>query len=406
MVVAAEMSLPALPVDRVQFAADPDSWLEPARAQHPWLARFSQGYVIHGYQAVADMLGDDENLRPGLGPVIDFYGVRNTMWARFMSEIVLSISGPTHTRLRKSVGGAFTPRRANQARPLMQGVITELLDEWAPKGEFNFADFAAFFPVTVMCGLLGVSAEPVPRLRQAVEDHISSLTMNMETKPRFLAAWEQLWEFADSLITEREASGRHKEDSLLDALIQAKRAGQLDDTELRFMVLTVFMAGYDTTKNQLAMTMLLLLDRPEMYARCAEDKEFCGKVVQESLRHSSIPTAYREVARAFSYDGCEFRKGELLVFLPPLAGRDPLMFPDPLVFDPERENAARHLAFGRGAHFCMGMFIARAQLQEGLHLIARRLQNPRLNGEIVWRQFLGAWGPATLPIAFDAACRR
>ena len=137
----------------------------------------------------------------------------------------------------------------------------------------------------------------MPRLRKAVEDHISSLTINMETKPHFLAAWEELWDFANTLVTEREASGKHDEESLLDALIQAKRSGQLDETELRFMVLTVFMAGYDTSKNQLAMTMLLLLDQPEIYARCAEDKEFCGKVVQEALRHSSIPTAYREVAR-------------------------------------------------------------------------------------------------------------
>ncbi len=403
MVVAAEMSLPLLPVDTIEFAAGPDAWLDPARIRHPWLARFSQGYVVHGYQAVADMLADDENLVPGLGPIIDFYGVRGTMWARFMSEIVLSISGPTHARIRSSVGGAFTPRRANEVRPLMQRVITELLDEWAPKGEFNFADFASFFPVTVMCGLLGVSAEPVPRLRKAAEDHIASLAIDMDTKPLFLAAWEELWEFADTAVSEREASGEFDEDSLLDALIAVKMSGQLDETELRFMVLTVFLAGYDTSKNQLAMIMMLLLDRPEIYERCAVDKDFCGKVVQEAMRHSAIGTAYRQAAKDFAYDGCEFRKGELLIFLPPLAGRDPLMFPDPLRFDPDRENAGRHLAFGRGAHICMGMFIARAQLQEGLHLIAQRLKNPRLNGEVVWRQFLGAWGPGDLPIVFDPA---
>ena len=79
------------------------------------------------------------------------------------------------------------------------------------------------------------------------------------------------------------------------------------------------------------------------------------------------------------------------------------MFPNPLTFDAERDNARRHVAFGRGAHICLGQFIARYQLQEGLHLIAQRLQNPRLNGEIIWRPFLGAWGLENLPIAFDAA---
>ena len=88
---------------------------------------------------------------------------------------------------------------------------------------------------------------------------------------------------------------------------------------------------------------------------------------------------------------------------PPLANRDPAVFGDPSAFDPERENAGRNVAFGRGPHICIGQFIARNQLQEGLHLIARRLRNPRLAGEAAWRPFLGAWGLKHLPIAFDPA---
>jgi cytochrome P450 len=401
MQMAAEISLPTMPVETPEFSADPQPFLEAARREHPWLARFSQGYLVHGYQAVADLLADDENLVPGLGPLIDFYGVRGTMWARFMEEIVLSASGPAHRRLRSSVVHAFTPQHATLVRPVMQQVITELLDEWAPRGEFDFALFASYFPVTVICRLLGVSAEPVPRLRTAVEHHIASLAMNLETKPLFLSAWEQLWEFADTLVNQREASGEYNDESLLDALILAKRSGKLDETELRFMVLTVFMAGYDTSKNQLTWTMKLLLELPDMYARCAQDKDFCGRVVQESLRHTSIATPYREVARSFCYDGVQFRQGELLVLTPPLAGRDPAVFPDPLRFDPDRGNANRHLAFGRGAHVCLGQFIARYQLQEGLHLISRRLRNPRVIGEITYGQFLGAWKLQSLPIAFE-----
>jgi cytochrome P450 len=88
---------------------------------------------------------------------------------------------------------------------------------------------------------------------------------------------------------------------------------------------------------------------------------------------------------------------------PPLANRDPAMFPDPGTFDPERENLGRQVAFGRGEHICIGQYLARNQLQEGLHLIARRLRNPRVTGEVEWRPFLGAWGLRTLPIAFDPA---
>lgn len=400
MELTAEISIPTMPVETPEFSANPDLFLDAARSAHPWLARFSQGYVVHGYQAVCDLLAADD-LVPGLGSLIDFYDVKGTMWARFMEEIVISSSGAAHTRLRASVAHAFTPRRANQERELMQRVITDLLDEWSPKGEFDFTLFASYFPITVMFGLLGVSPEPISRIRTAIEQHTASLNIDISTKPGFLAAWEVLWDFADTVVKEREASGEFDEDALLDSMIAAKNAGKLDEVELRFMLLTNIIAGYDTSKNQLGLVMKMLIEHPEMYERCAEDKDFCGKVVQESLRHTSIATPFREVARDFTYDGFRFHKGETVVMLPPVAGRDPSAFPDPLKFDPDRENANRHVAFGRGPHICLGQFIARNQLQEGIHLIAQRLKNPRLNGEVEWRPFLGAWGLKSLPIKFD-----
>jgi cytochrome P450 len=399
----AETVIPTMPVETAAFAADPDPFLDAARRTHPWLARFSQGYVVHGYQACCDLLADSENLTCGFGPIIDFYGVRGTMWARFMEEIVISRSGTEHTRLRASVSKAFTPKRANQERALMQRVITALLDQWAPAGGFDFADFASYFPVTVMCALLGVSPDRIPGVRDALENQLKSVSMDPAAKPLFMAGWDVLWEFADSVVGEREASGRFSESSLLDAMIAAKDAGDIDATKLRFMLLTVIIAGYDTSKNQLATTMKLLLDRPEIYRRCAEDLAYCRDVLRESLRHSAIASPPREAVCDFTYDGFRFRKGDLLVIAPPLANRDPTVFPDPSAFDPERDNLNRHVAFGRGAHICLGQFIAVNQLQEGLHLIARRLKNPRLTGEVEWRPFLGAWGPKKLPIAFDTA---
>ena len=395
------IELPVLLADSPEFAADPQPFLDAARAVHPWLARFSQGYVVHGYDASVELMADDVNLAPGLGPIVDFYGMRGTMWGRFMEEMVLSATGDFHTRLRASVQPAFTPRRANQVRPMMQRVINDLLDEWAPKGSFDFAEFAAYFPITVMFGLLDVPSEPIERMRHAIEGHTASLAIDPATKPGFVAAWDVLWEFADTLIREREASGVVSEDSLLDALIGTKNSGGLDDDELRFMLLTVIVAGYDTSKNQLGWTMKLLVDRPEIYARCAEDKDFCGKVVNESLRLTGIASPYRAVAHDFAYGGVDFRQGEVVIFATSLAGRDPAVFPDPLTFDPDRANASRHVSLGRGAHICLGQYIARNQLQEGIHLICQRLKNPRIAGEVLWRPFIGAWGPKSLPIAFD-----
>jgi cytochrome P450 len=402
MSVVADLALPVLPVEQPTFWANPDPFIEEARRQHPWLARFSRGFIVYGHQACADLLANDDQLKPGLGAIADFYGVRGTMWGRFMDEMVLNASGETHARLRASVARAFTPKQANLARPLMRKVISDLLDQWAPRGSFDFADFAALFPVAVVLGLLGVPADTVPRMRTALDNQLTSLTLDPVAKPLFMAGWDVLWAFADEIVSEREANGAPGEESLLDALIASKNAGQLDETELRFMILVLVVAGYDTSKNMLSFTIHLLLSRPEIWKRCAEDPDYCAKVVDEALRYAGIATPYRQVAEPFTYDGSEFPAGAMVVFATSLAGRDPALFPDPLTFDPERDNAKRHVSFGRGGHICLGQFIAKCQLEEGLHLITQRLRNPRLAGEVEWRPFLGAWGPKHLPIAFDA----
>lgn len=141
-----------------------------------------------------------------------------------------------------------------------------------------------------------------------------------------------------------------------------------------------------------------------MTAPTAKGKDMVNNgwyLVDETLRHSSIATFHRVAATDFDYDGIAFRKGELLVFATPLASRDPAVFDDPMVFDPDRVSANRHMAFGRGEHICLGQFLAKAQLVEGVNLIAQRIKEPRFAGEIAWRPFLRVWGLETLPIAFE-----
>ena len=394
-------SLPILPVESPDFWADPERFVAPARRQHPWLARFAHGYVVHGCQASKDLLADSEHLYMGLDGIVDFYGAQGTLWAGFMNEMLNSQRGKEHARIRNAVATTFTPRHANQMRPLIRQVINELLDTWAPKGQFDFAEFASFFPIAVMCGLLGVSTEPMPRLRKALEAQLASLTLNPAVKPDFLAGIEVMYEFTDNLVLERQASGRAEPDSLLDAMIAARTAGNLNDRELRFLIMVLLFAGYDTTKNMLTMTIHLLLERPDSYDRCARDPAFCAQVVEEALRHSNIATVFRQVKSSFVYEGFRFPEGALVAVATPLAGRDPAAFSDPMRFDPQRHIQTPHVAFGRGPHMCIGQFLARTQLQEGLHLIAQRLHNIRRAGEIAWRPFLGAWGLRTLPVAFD-----
>lgn len=406
MTLITEMALPLLPVEQPEFAADPTPYVEAARRRHPWLAKSNVGgYIVHGYRPVKDILYMDDKLRPYFDGVAEFYGAEQTRWGRFMSEMMIARHGPDHARLRESAQAAFTPRNVNRYRELMRQVISRLLDEWAPKGQFDFAEFASYFPITVFCGLLGVSAEVIPRIRDALETQAASVSFNRDVLPAMLAGFDLLWDFADTAVLERERNGVGNE-GLLDTLIGAKAAGKIDETEIRQNLIMFATAGYDTSKNMLGLIMYLMLQRPDQWERCAGDIGFCGKVVQEALRQSSIASVYRAVATDFEYDDVSFPKGTLLFFLMGIAGRDPSVFPEPMEFRPERANAHQHVAFGRGAHFCIGMHLARAQLEEGIHLMAQRLRKPRVAGEITWRPYLGIWGVRTLPIQFEPAAAR
>jgi cytochrome P450 len=399
-----ELELEILAVATPEFAADPLPHLEAARRKHPWLARSDAGYVVHDYAAIKDILSMDENLRFSVDDIVDIMGARGTGWGRFTLEMMLARSGPEHQRLRGSVAEAFTPRAVNRLRPLMRSVAAGLLDEWAPKGGFDFAEFAANFPVAVMFGLIGASPVAIPSIRASLEIHGLSYSLNPEMMPEIEAAYQHLWAFVDGLIAERGTGGGH--DDLLDDLIAANTSGALSDVELRQMLIFLFGAGYDTSKNQLTLIMHRMLDEPDVWARCAEDRPYCDKVVEEGLRYASPSNTYRTVSKAFEYRDVQFPAGAMLFFTATVAGQDPRYFPQPRVFDPERTHTNRHLAFGRGMHICLGQFMARAQIEEGVHLMAQRITNPRLTGEVTWRPFPGVWGIRTLPIAFDPAPRR
>jgi cytochrome P450 len=149
-----------------------------------------------------------------------------------------------------------------------------------------------------------------------------------------------------------------------------------------------------------------MLNHPDMWERCAKDRDYCVGVVEEMLRHTSVSNVPRTVNDEVTYRDVVFPKDSMLIFALTLSGRDPIAFPDPMAFQPERDHHTnRHIAFGRGMHMCIGQHLARAQMEEGIHLIAQRLKNPKLAGKVTWRRFPGVWGVQTLPIAFEPAAQ-
>jgi cytochrome P450 len=401
----ADIDLPHLPMETPEFAADPFPWFTRARCQHPWLATSDFGLVVTEYAAMKDLMWLDASMRTANDGMVAIMGAEEMSWGRFAEANIFNQQGDAHRRLRDALAPIFTPRHANNIRPLMREVIDDLLDVWAPRGEFEFQEFASYFPISVLSRMIGGPIEAIPRLRSSLEATGLFFTLDRSRMPEVEAAHAVIEDFLQGLLVERRARPVcDGAEDLLDTLIAAGTEDRLNEREIVDLLMFLYIAGYDTSKNVLTLIMREMIDRPDLYERCAADADFCRKVVEEMLRFCGVSTSFRLTTKDVEYRGVLLPKGTMIFFPVSVAGRDPGSFADPDRFDPDRlvDPEHRHIGFGRGAHVCLGQHLARVQLQEGLHRIAQRISAPKLAGEIAWRPFPGIWGLKGLPITFTS----
>lgn len=400
---AEDLDLATLPIEEQAFSADPLPYFASAKEKHPFLARCSFGYVVTQHEAMKDLMIMDDKMRPAQEAIVQVMGAEGTPWGRLASNVLLAKTGDTHKRLRSILTPLFTPRQANQNRELMKETAIQLLDEWTPPGAFDFEEFVSYYPIGVMCAMLGAPREALPSLRSSMETLGLCMSMDPSILPALQDATNVIDEFGQQLVADRRAGQRpEKGGELLDILIKANDEGGLSDRELYDLLIFLFIGGYDTSKNVLTLLMYEMLNYPEIYQRCAEDIAYCGKVVEESMRYHGVADIPRFTTEAIQYKGVEIPADCMMFFPANISGRDPLSFEDADVFDPERVHKNRHMGFGRGMHICLGQFIARAQMEVGLHEFAKRIRNPRpTTDQLTWRPFYGVWGLEGLPIEFE-----
>ena len=404
-----ELDLPYLPMEDAAFGENPFRYFADARKKHPWLATCKFGLVVHQYAAIRELYIQDDQLRPPFGGIVERLGLHGTPWGRFTEEQMISLPPEQHRLLRNAFATKFTPRFANQLRSMMRETVNRLLDEWAPKKRIDFEEFASYFPISVMFTLVGAPLEGIPLLREDLEAIGLAQSLEIERFPRIQEGMVRLEAFVTEVIAERRAHPRTDGvEDLLEVLIKTAASDKVNERQLIDLIMFFFIAGYDTSKNVLTYTMHTLLEYPEIYRRCAEDHDYCQRVIEESLRWFNPGTVPRIVNQDMVYRDVLLPKDTMLFFPLSVSGRDPLAFPDGNRFDPDRQTEPdkRHIAFGLGKHMCLGQYIARAQLQEALHQIAQRMREPKLAGDFGWRPFFGTWGLHGLPIEFEPADAR
>lgn len=316
----------------------------------------------------------------------------------------LFLDPPDHTRLRKLAQQAFAPKRVKALEGEISALVDGLLDEVAQRDGFDVvADLAHPLPVAVICRLLGVPLEDEPEFSRASAllaqglDPFTTITGEVsETFEQRMQAGRWLRGYLAELVEQRRAA---PQEDLISALIAAEEDGdQLTSEEIVATCNLLLIAGHETTVNLIANALLELLRQPRYWHELAADADRAPAIIEETLRHDPpVQLVGRTAGEPMTIGGVDVPKGDTMMLLLAAAQRDPAVFVRPDAFDPDRPDN-RHLAFGHGAHFCLGAPLARLEAKLALAAVTARFPNVRLAGEPEYRPNVTLRGMATLPV--------
>lgn len=335
-------------------------------------------------------------------------GVAGMRWwmprsLKLLTNNMLLKDEPDHRRLRKLVDQAFQRRLVRDMRSEIEAIADTILDDFEGAGEVNLVDgFSRRLPLEVICSLLGL-----PTHNRHVFSEWARAAMAMRSSFGIFRAFLSMRGVVNYVREEIEECRRHPREGLITALVQAEEGGdRLSEDELISMVFLLLFAGFETTTHLITDSVIALEQNPEQKAYLFADPETRMERAVEELGRYTTPvqsTKPRYVAEDGAFFGETLKRGDIVMGL--LAGANY----DADVFDePEKLKLDRfpnpHLVFGSGIHFCLGMQLARVEVQSALKRLYGRypglcLADP---GNIQWIKRFGLRGVTALPVRLDA----
>ncbi|WP_055524562.1 cytochrome P450 family protein [Streptomyces graminilatus] len=345
-------------------------------------------------QALADprFSLDKRNAKPG--------GYHGLALPPALDANLLNMDPPDHTRIRRLVSKAFTPRRVELLREPIRRTADRLLDAIAPHGHADLiASYAAPLPITVICDLLGVA----PQNRQDFRSWTDALVAPDPARPETAkeAVRAMLGFFTGLLAAKRAAPA----DDLLSALIAVRDdEDRLTEDELMSLAFLILFAGYENTVHLIGNATLALLSNPDQLAALREDPGRLGAAVEELARFDGpAPLAIRRFpTEDVAIGGVTVPAGETVLLSLAAAHRDPHRFTDPDRLDIGRDGTG-HLALGHGIHYCLGAPLARMETEIALAALLARFPGLALgvpHTGLKWRPSMRARGLRSLPVTY------
>jgi len=392
-----------------EVLADPFPVYERARREAPVL-RVGPVVCVTGYADVQAVLGDPatfSSVRAAGTRVSDRMARLDADDQRRLQEFVdheslwlVQMDEPAHTRVRKLVASAFTPRKVNQMADLIQELVDGLLADADRRGSLDLVRELSFpLPLQVVCRMLGTGIEEAERIRDWSNQIAIAIGTDYSNVREASDAVENFRAMVRGLVAERRAGGAD-DDDLFGTLIQATEVEDgLTEDELVAMCTLLLFAGHETTTNLISNSVWALQRNRDQWDRLAADPSLTKGAVNEFLRYNTSVQAVHRVALADAeIGGVPVRKGESIRVIIASANRDDSVFEDPDVMDVARENASRHVGMGFGIHSCLGIWLAKLETEIAVRTLVERYPDARITAEPRVKPIWLLYGPEELAL--------
>ena len=320
--------------------------------------------------------------------------------AELSTADLLTLDPPDHTRIRRLVSGAFTPRAIAGLEPLIRETTLGLLTAVDDADGFDLIDALAFpLPIAVICHLLGVPAQDQAQFRSWGHDVAATLEPQTAAAARTQtrAAEVALSGYLQNLVRERRAN---PDDSILSALIAAEDEGdRLTSDEVVSTALLLLVAGFETTVNLIGNGTVALMGDPDSWDRLREDPAVVPVAIEEMLRYDSpVQLTSRIASEDVEVGGRTIKKGQPIIVFIGGANRDPEVFEQPTEFRIDRPDPGRHLSFSLGIHHCLGAALARLEGRVAIEELTQRYSGLELAAPPTRRELLVLRGFESVPV--------
>jgi len=348
---------------------------------------------VASYRHVREVSKDPETfssaggIRPDSGPI----------------PMMIDMDAPEHVRRRRLVSSGFTPRKVREMEAEVRSVCDWIIDQVCAAGSCDLvSDLAAPLPMIMIGNMLGVAPQDRATLLRWSDDLLRALgTDDTDLLIKSAAAAEEYAAYIDTVISERRRTG--DDSDLIGTLVHADIDGDhLDGDSLLHESLLILIGGDETTRHVISGGMLALLEHPAQMEALRTDRSLMSTAVEEMLRWvSPIQNMCRTATRDTELGGRQISAGQKLMLLYPSANRDETVFPDPFSFD-IRRSPNDHVAFGFGAHFCLGNQLARLEISCMVDRILERMPDLHRvsDGPVERRPANFVSGIEALPVAF------